>query len=454
MSNSLDRVKIIESSHLSAEFYFQSLLEEAYGKGLLSDSDIERVQLECFDLLAYKTERFNNGDSSSIMVEKAQSLMASNLFTIGLWLKTYPTPEDAVEALREIKIKELYQKGCKRIDTMLLSAKTIYQMLLKQRIDTKNQCYLDTIIGGINGFFKLYHPEFAAQEIHITADYQVFSPMPKLDGIEFISAYINALYYENLFCSHFASEDIHHLLCGYAKDYSKLFINIYEFVLTSAIGCLIAGTDARVLCMSAAAAQYLKELFTKKPAEETHIILQEAFAELQSSLELSGGLNRYVQSSLPAIESKIRLTARQQTLDQVFFVSAYPENDPIIQICFGEKMEDEAYRRMLDEMSQCRDSAGRIAILHEHIHSLADLEDALLDAKLTDAETQAVLHDLDLAEIAALSKRHPPLSALDVLDIPPPEQKLIKNLHDFISALPIHQQEQMTKVIDAIIDEE
>ncbi|NLO85395.1 MAG: hypothetical protein GX096_08205 [Clostridiales bacterium] len=453
MNNSLNRVRIIEGSRLSAEFYFQSLLEEAYGKGLLGDSDIERVQLECFDLLAYKTERFNNGDSSSIMVEKAQSLMTSNLFTIGLWLKTYPTPEDAVEALQEISIKELYQKGCKRIDTLTLSTKTIHQMLLKQCIDTKNQFYRSTIDGGINGFFKLYNPEFAAQETHITADYQVFSHIPKLDGIEFISAYTNALYYENQFCSHFASEDIHHMLCGYVKDYSKLLINIYEFVLTAAIGCLIVGTDAKALCMSAAATQYLKELFTRKQADEAHIILQEAFAELGVSLGLLGSLNRYVQSSLPAIESKIRLAARQQTLDQIFFVSAYPENDPIIQISFGEKMEDEAYRNVLDEMGQCLDSTDRIAILKEHIHSLADLEDALLDAALTDAETQAVLQGLDLTEIAALSKRHPLLSELDGLDASLSEQTLGKNLHDFICALPTQQQKQMAKVIDAIVDE-
>ena len=194
MNNGLDKIYVIDRAQLSDELYFQSLLEQAHSKGILSNNDIERLQYECLTLLAEKTERYNSGDSSSIRVEKAQSIMTSNLFTIGLWLKTYPNPDDAVTALQNEPINELYQKGRKRIDTLLGATKAIHKKLLGQLVKTENEFYHLTIEDAINGFFKLYYPDFAAHEIHITADYPIFNPIPKLAGIEFINAYVNALY--------------------------------------------------------------------------------------------------------------------------------------------------------------------------------------------------------------------------------------------------------------------
>lgn len=107
MNSGLDKISVIEVGKLDSEYYFQSLLEQAYSKWLLSGSDIERLQYECLNLLAYKTERFNAGDSSSIRIEKAQDIMTSNLFTISLWLKTYTNPDDAVTALQNETISEI-----------------------------------------------------------------------------------------------------------------------------------------------------------------------------------------------------------------------------------------------------------------------------------------------------------------------------------------------------------
>ncbi|MEG6616183.1 DUF6179 domain-containing protein [Peptococcaceae bacterium 1198_IL3148] len=37
-----------------------------------------------------------------------------------------------------------------------------------------------------------------------------------------------------------AAEDIHHLLYGYHEGYGDLLINIFEHVLTAAVGCMFA----------------------------------------------------------------------------------------------------------------------------------------------------------------------------------------------------------------------
>ena len=110
MIKSLEKISVIEKEKLSDEFYFQSLVEQGYSQGLFTDSDIERIQYECLALLAHNVERFNPG-SSSIRIEEAQSIMASNMFTIGLCLKAYQNPDDAITAIQNERIAELYHTG-------------------------------------------------------------------------------------------------------------------------------------------------------------------------------------------------------------------------------------------------------------------------------------------------------------------------------------------------------
>lgn len=451
MNKGLDKIRKIEVTKLKGEFYLESLIEQAYTKGLLSDNDIERLQYESLNLLSYKTERYNAGDSSSIQIEKAQDIMTSNLFTIGLWLKTFSNPDDAVKTLQNEPINELYQKGRKRIDTMLASAKAIHNKLLRQLVDTPNVFYSSTIDGGIKGFFKLYYPEFTAHEIHITADYPVLNPMPKLAGIEFIQAYLDCLYYENLFCSNFAADDIHHLLCGYVEDYQEHLINIYEPILLAALGCAITGTDVNSLDITEQGALHLYHLFADMPQNEIAPTIQNAANELIHILDIPHGLVLYVQSSLPLIISTIKVATQEQTLHHVFVRPTFPENKPKIIVSFGDKMDNESYRKVIDNIMQCSSSQNKFAIIKEQIHSLADLEDVLLDAELSQEEIQIILCGLNLPEIVALTKRYNPMSEVDSFNIREQEQMIQKCLHELISQLPQRQQDiimQASKVLE------
>ena len=50
MMNKIKKQTVIDVNKLSGEFYFQSLLQEAYVKGVLSPNESERIQLECLKL--------------------------------------------------------------------------------------------------------------------------------------------------------------------------------------------------------------------------------------------------------------------------------------------------------------------------------------------------------------------------------------------------------------------
>ena len=450
MSNNLSIITLIEQEKLNHEFYFESLLEQAHDKGILNNTDVERIQYRCLNLLAEKVERYNAGDSSSIRIEAAKSIMTSIFFTIGLALKTYPDPDMAATALKNVPISELYQKGRKRIDTMIIATKTVHAKLLHQLVDTQNVFYRNTLESGILGFFKLYSPDYSAHEIHITADYPLYNPIPQTAGIEFIKSYVAAAYYENLFCSYFASKNIHYLLSGYAKDYHDLLINIYEIVLTAAIGGIIAETDFYNLDINEAGERLLYQIFKKKAKRDILEIISEAAGKLSRHLQLSSGLMQYIQSSLPAVAGKIAAAAQGDTLNRVFISPALPHSNPQITFSFGEKMDDEEYRKIIDEIRQCRFSQDKVAIIKEHIHSLADLEDVLLDAALTEEEIQILLRELSLLEIAALSNKYLPIFNSNMFELREQEQLLCINLRRLISTLSPAQQimvEQAGKAI-------
>lgn len=436
MMADIEKIRRIKRETLSSEYYFKSLLEQAYMSGMLSEAQLEKIQLDCLSLLAKQTERYNSGGSSSILVEGAQSLLTSIMFTIGVRLKTYPNPDEAVAAIQKDGVYALYQAGREGIDRLIKSTKILHSSIIANLLQTENVFYRSTIVDGIKGFFKLYYPEFAAQEIHITADYPVHHLMERLVGIEFIQKYLECIYYENLFCAQFSAENVHHLLCGYDEDYEELLVNIYEPVLSAAIGCILSGRDVHKLEMAASSIKILSDLFRGKRRTEIVEILREAVSQLSGLMELTEPLKRYLRGSLPQIAAVIENAVLLQTLDRVFILPKYPENNRKLIFSFGEKMDDEKYRKVLEEIRQCRYLTDKKALIKGEIHSLADLEDILLDAELHEEEILSIIRELNPAEIAALVKKHPMSSALDQYELRESQIVLGECLQKFLAELP------------------
>lgn len=114
-------------------------------------------------------------------------------------------------------------------------------------------------------------------------------------------------------------------------------------------------------------------------------------------------------------------------------------------------MDDEKYRKVLEEIMQCRNLTDKIALIKSEIHSLADLEDILLDAELREEEIISILSELNPAEIAALVKKHPVTSALDQYGLRESQIVLYGCLQKFLAALPAEQQDLMKRAV-AMLD--
>lgn len=445
----------IDENNLCGISYFTSLLQEAYTCGLLSDSAMENIQLQCIHFLAYKSERYNSGVSSSIRVETAEGIMKSNLYTIGLYLKSLPDADCAVNELKRAKIRDMYQQGRALINSKLQAAKHIYRLVQKNRVSTVNYTYNATISDqGIGSFFTAYNPDYEAHESPAFIDYQLCHPVANLAGVEFIQKYLENLYLENAFCGNFAAEDIHHLLCGYDEGYKDLLINVFEQVLTAALGCLLANRSVRKLDISEHEMQWLHRHLAKDGGHSLPLTIHKAAGRLLEEMHVTNpSLRSYIEKSLPGIITNIAHGVDTNTLGKVFVSPVNPDLNPQIRFFSGIKMDDEDYRKLIDELLVCRYASDKFALIKEKVKSFGDFEDVLFDAELSEEEITSAFDILGDVEIAALMRRHPFRSKIEAVDLSEPEQALRRCLKSYMDQLPIDRQGKILEIGNSLIDE-
>jgi hypothetical protein len=450
----IERRHLIDINNLSGEYYFASIMQEAYSKGLLCDSDVENIQLQCIELLAYKSERYSGGESSSIRVEVAESIMKSNLYTMGLYLKSLSDPDCAVSELKGAMISEMYQKGRKLINARLHTAKHIYKLVKNNKLITPNYAYNATLAEGIEGFFKAYDPDYEAYESPGSIDYQLCNTVTGLAGVEFIQKYLESLFLENEFCGNFAGSDIHHLLYGYDKGYKDLLINIFEQVLTAALGCSLANRSIVKLDVPEGEIRQLHNEFSKYDDHSLALKIRKAAEKIPEELKIaSPSLRRYIEKGLPKVTWNITNAVRTNTLDKTFVSPVDPDMKPKIRFLTGAKMHDEDYRKLVDELLICRYSSDKLALIKAKVRSFGDLEDLLFDAQLCEEEITSVFNILGDVEIAALLRRHPFKPGIQTVDLPEAELTLRLYLKNYVDQLSADRQGQIYEIADNLIDE-
>lgn len=451
----IEKRYIIDKNNLSGEFYFTSILQEAYSSGLLSDSELQSIQMQCFKFLAYKSERYNMGDSSSIKVETAESIMKSNLYTIGLYLKSLPDVDFAVNELKNTAIPDMYEKGRKLVNIKFNAAEHFYRLAHSNRIATLNQTYNETLNDiGIGIFFKLYNADYEAHEAPASIDYQLCSPADDLSGVEYIQQYLENLYLENEFCRNFSEVDMHHLLLGYDENYQSLLINIFEHVLTAAIGCSLSNSRIVELNIPREKVQILQNELSNYTDQLLNIKISSTLEKVAGELNITDlSLLSYITKCIPKITENITLAVRMNSLEKVFASKVNPNLKTKIQFNSSAKMKDDDYRNLVDELFECRYSSDKLALIKERVKSLDDFEEIIFDAQLSDKEIAAVFKILNDVELAALIKRHPIKTDIQDIDITINEQELRSYLRAYFEKLPGERQQHISELMSQIIVE-
>jgi len=451
----IEKRPVIDSKKLREDSYFISLLQEACTCGLISQAEAENIQLGCIKLLAYKCERYSCGDSSSIRTETAESIMKSNLYTIGLYLKSLSDADFAAEELKGADISELYHKGRELINSRLKAAKYLYSLVRKGRLDTVNYTYNSTLSdNGIGSFFKLYDPDYGAHEASASIDYQLCIAVEGLEGVEYIQRYLSRLYLENDFCGNFSAEDIHHLLSGYDKGYKDLLINIFEQVLTGAIGCRLAGREVKRLDISRAEIQLLYNRLDALEDSSFEAEIRNAAAGVMDELGIvNTAIRRYAGNGLGKIIQSIRTAVVTDTLEKTIVTPLNPELKPSVRFQPGRRMEDEKYRQLLAELNSCRYIQDKLGLIKEKVDSFSDYEDLLLDMEPEEEEAYSILELAGDLELAAMLKHHPFTTDIHAAELTERESMLRSRLKGYFERLEKRRICAIYELADSLIEE-
>ena len=406
--NNLERQHSIKKEKVNTTYYFQSILQEAYRLKLLTDSEFENIQLQSIQLLAKQTERYTGGESSSVKVEAAQSIMQSIFYCIGIYLKSFSDTDMSIVALKQKPLLELFQHGNKLIEIQLDNAKQLLYALQNDSIVTDNCAYNDTLQNGIPIFFSAYDIDFAAHDTPASIDYPLSNDKMDLVGIEYIYNYLQKLFLENQFCKNFTAYNIHCLLRGYDDHYQDLLINIFELVLTNIVGSVLARKNTVQLNIEPLDIQFLQEILMNLSKNNLDTMLQDASTHLCKELNISDRLlKKHITATIMDLSARLKNALENNGLESIFVSLKENHTQPVFQFEDGEKMDDESFRTIADEIRECRYVSDKIAIIQREIHSITDLIDIFEGYCIFDTEFVEILQSLGDMELALLLKRLP-----------------------------------------------
>jgi len=412
-------------NNLQEESYFKSILAEAIRLQLMSEIELENIQMQLLALLTQRLKKYTHGESNSVRTEVAESISESVLYSISIYLKTLPDADISLEVIKQKPLAELYQEGQK-----LISAKIdqTLQLLIKVK-DSRlpkfacninncsgnndsginNQSYDKTIEKGILSFFSCYDVEFAAHETPASIDYPLCHDRTNLTGIEYISNYLETLHLENDFCQRFKAKDIYDLLLGYDENYHDLLINIFELVLNNSLGCILADKNPLVLNITEADRQYLKPKLLDLPQDRLAALLKDASLKLFAKLDISDAyLQKYILNAVIDLNIRLREALADDQLPAVFISFREAPDEPPLKYTDGQKMDDDSFRTTFKEIKRCRLVENKIAIIKQDIHSIADLIDILEGDCLFGDEYISLFQNINDTELALLLKKIPP----------------------------------------------
>jgi len=358
--------------------------------------------------LAKQTEQYTGGESSSVKIETAQSILESIFYTIGIYLKNFPDADRSIEVLKHSSLSELYRHGKKLLENKFANAEKLLDAVRNNCLVTDHCAYNDTIRTGLLLFFSAYDIDFAAHDIPASIDYPLSNDQMELAGVEYIYNYLQILFWENQFCNKFPERNIHCLLRGYHDHYQDLLINIFGLVLTNTIACVLANKKAAQLNIEPSERQHLYHTLAYLPKDKLSAVLQDASTKLCKELNITNRfLQKHIAATASALPAGIKNALENNRLDSIFisFKEKHPQS--VIQFEDHEKMPDELFRSIVDEIRECRYVSDKVTIIRREIHSIADLVDIFEGYCLFDDEFAEVFQALGDMELALLLKKLP-----------------------------------------------
>ena len=223
---------------LDERSYLSSLLKAAEELELVDESFFDAFHRSFSALLLRQCRAFAGGRSRSVRTETAESIAESILFTLNADLIRFE-PIDALARLQNRSLEECFAEGRARVGMLVKSAELLHLSELRRPLPVRNELLRATLDDGLSAFFRLYNPEYGAQEIHITADYPVREFPQGFQGIEFIRRYLDCIVLENRFLRLLPPDWLRSTLNAYASKNGFTLNDLHGNLFEAALACAL-----------------------------------------------------------------------------------------------------------------------------------------------------------------------------------------------------------------------
>lgn len=406
--NKLQKQDTIPKEQLSSTHFFASLLREAASRGLLSREEQRSIRAQMMQIMEFLATRYTAGASTSIRVETAQSLMSCAMYSIGHTLKRLPDTDAALDELRHMPLKTLFDRGQAQLRDLLADAKEQYAALLKNSIPLISHTWQSTLHTGLAEFFGAYHVYDAAQDSPGLIDYPTALPLEDASGIEFITRYLKRLTLEDSLIRRWPVDEVNGLLrAGGAVEAP---INVFSLVLTNALGVILCERRPNTLTLTREDRTVLRERLNGLAAAPMRRLFRDVADMLGSSFGIRDtSLLRYMSDAAASLVPSIRNALETKTLSRVFLTVKAAASPAFFHD--APRMDDKQFRALVREIADCRYASDRVELVQMNVASVADLVDLFETHCLTQADMAAVLETLGddaLAMLLHLCRQFPP----------------------------------------------
>ena len=470
---------VFDENVINNEQYTISLLNEALNRGLVTDEFTTLFQMQLLKLFEEQLQKYTLGQSSSIGIDKGEEMIQSILFTADTYLKTFNKPSSSLEVLKNMSLKDIYNKGLINIHNVLSKPRKRLSELQKTMIPFQNEAYLFTINQEIPEYLKKYNVLLSAHE-SATFMYPLAVDTLQKSGIHGVYRYIISLSMENRICSHFAPKDIIGLLQAYNSMYkvdsNEMILNFFDIIMKNAIFASSCSDTPQNLALIKEQGEAIHKKLMSLDNEGiarfiedavdglVHVLQIEEIDELEyinSYKELLLSKLLYVYKSLKKGTSE----AQNQDfgsnsgsfgnyMDIILFHNekSEAETDSIV-LSQGKRLSEVAFTCVVDGVNAAQTPEEKAVIIKENIQSIYDFMDILKSACLCEDDFKVIfagIGDIEVAAICLYTFKAEIMSGcfeFSKIHISSLEQEWEKIFAKYVKELPIDRQEALLNLI-------
>ena len=288
-----------------------SLLEDL----TFSESDQEKLTGRLWELLKMQAGKYNGIDSTSITIEKAQDILESMLYTIGVATENGAAKEEILNG----SLSLLLDRGREILKRKQKSIKVEWKLLCRELPRIPNVYFLSTM-ENLGLFFDSYDIYFAAHHTSESMDYWPLCPVPEtIKGISYIEEYIRRIQIENDYLNCFEREDVISLCEKYVPDYREALFNLCEPVLTNAIGLSLIGKEVQGLHISAEQREDIYQMLIGRTEKEICDMIKESVLSACRQIGMTAeNETDYLIGAATGLGARIREALKHRDLSGIF----------------------------------------------------------------------------------------------------------------------------------------